>query len=34
MYLLLLAGQDDKWAEPGNLQTGAYFQFSFFFVNG
>ena len=34
VYLLLLAGQKDKWAEPGNLRTGAYFQFSFFFING
>jgi hypothetical protein len=34
VYLLLLAGQKDKWVEPGNLRTGAYFQFSFFFING
>jgi hypothetical protein len=34
MYFLLLAGQNDKWAEPGNLRKVAYFQFSFFFING
>jgi hypothetical protein len=34
VYLLLSAGQKDKWAEPGNLRTGAYFQFSFFFIKG